>query len=136
MNLNNYADQEIDQILKDNGAFFAFGQQQFEEKRNPEIKYVQIGSGLIAPKDKADTILNEIAAAYEKAARKMVEKYGAEKIIEYQYFNHECQITYDISEARAALDIFVRLFPEQFNDDFIEQVFQKCFQKAVENDFF
>ena len=51
--LNDYTQDKINDVIKSNGGFFAFSNKQFEENKKDNIKYCQLYSGLIVPKNKA-----------------------------------------------------------------------------------
>ncbi len=118
------------------GAFFAFGQKQFDEKMKPGIKYASLGAGLICPSEKADELMKDLDAAWENGVAQDVAENGAEAIIEREYFNHECQLTSDTEDARNAIEAHRSAFPELFTEELIVKVFRNCFTKAVDNDWF
>lgn len=118
------------------GAFFAFGNKQFEEKAKPELTYTNMGSGLICPKENAKALMDELDSIYEAAVKQDVEENGAEKIIEREYFNHETQLTGDLTDMLGAISGHREQFPELFTDELIKTVSKKCFDLAVENDWF
>lgn len=68
-------DQKISAILSQNGAFWAFSDDQFNAQKKGNVRYISLGAGLICPKDNAkklsfelDQGLKEIKAQ-EKAER-------------------------------------------------------------------
>ena len=85
------------------GAFFAFGNKQFDEAKKPGVKYVSLGSGLLMRKDNHLEVLklfsehnrNEIKR--EKAAR------SKNSIILSELSNYECFYIGDITDAVDAL---------------------------------
>jgi hypothetical protein len=134
--LSNYMETAQSNAFKLYGAFFAFGNKQYEEKAIPEIKYVSMGYGLICPYIWADSLSRELDNIYTNAIILDVEENGAEKIIEREYFNHETQLTGDKSGLMGAISGHMEKFPDKFTHSLINQICKNCFQKAVENDWF
>ena len=54
--LNDYTQDAISKVIKDNGGFFAFSNKQFEENKQDGIKYVRLYGGLISPKNNVKNI--------------------------------------------------------------------------------
>ena len=134
--LNDYTDTLTTQLFADNGAFFAFGNKQFDEKKQEGVTYVSMASGMICPKENAIKVLTEFERIFNDAVRQQVADFGAEKIISHEYFNHETHITGDTDQVIAVLSTHKELFPEMFTDDAIIKVCRKCFADAVKNDWF
>lgn len=134
--LSEYMQDAQSALFEKTGSFFAFGQKQFEEKAKPGIKYVDLGAGLICPKETAKELTIGLDEIYVNAIKQDVEENGAEKIIRREYFNHETQISCDWSDAIANLTGHKKQFPDMFTDQEIERVFNKCFQEAIDNDLF
>lgn len=134
--LNDYTDTLTSKLFADNGAFFAFGNRQFDEKKQEGVTYVSLASGLICPKEKAKTVVTQFELIYNEAVRQQVAEFGAKEIIAHEYFNHETQITMDVTQVYDALETHIELFPELFTDEVINDVCVKCFKKAVDNDWF
>lgn len=134
--LNDYTDTLTSKLFAENGAFFAFGQKQFDEKKKAGVTYVDLGAGLLCPKINASRVVTQFEAIFNEAVKKQVEEFGAEKIIRYEYFNHETQITGDVDQVKNVLSTHKELFPELFSDEVVVAVCRKCFDEAVENDWF
>ncbi len=134
--INTYTDALTSKLFTDNGAFFAFSNKQFEEKKKEGVKYVALASGLVCPKENSQTVLQQFETIYNDAVRQQVAEFGAEKIISHEYFNHETQITGDNQQVIDVLETHRELFPELFTDAIIIQVCHKCFREAVANDWF
>ena len=134
--LNSYTDTLTSKLFDDNGAFFAFGKNQFDEKKKEGVNYVSVGSGLLCPKENAKKVLTEFERIFDDAVRQQVKEFGAEKIIRHEYFNHETQITGDTDQVIAVLGTHKELFPELFTDEIVLEVCRKCFADAVKNDWF
>lgn len=74
------------------GAFYAFSNQQFDDQKKEGIVYVNMGSGLIAPKEKAKEFYAELKEILNNYHKTRLEIEGKDKIIMDELFNHECQI--------------------------------------------
>ena len=136
LSLTKITEDKFSKLFKDNGAFFAFGQKQFEEKKQPGIDYVTLASGLICPKENALKVIEEFDKIHTEGVKEQVSLFGAERIIEYEYFNHETQISGDTDEVKGVLSSHIEIFPELFTEELMESVFRKCLQKAIDNDWF
>ncbi len=136
LSLNKITEDKISKLFNENGAFFAFGKVQFEEKKQPGVVYVTLASGLLCPKENASKVNEEIDKIYTEGLKEQVTKFGAERIIEHEYFNHETQITGDTDQVKDILSSYIEHFPELFTEELIESVFKACFQKAMQNDWF
>jgi hypothetical protein len=134
--LSDYTEQAQTLTFERHGAFFAFGQKQFNEKRREGVKYVNMGAGLLCPDENVAQLIEELDAVYKDAIRLDVSENGAEKIIEREYFNHETQLTGDKTAMLDSLVLHIEQFPELFTDEAIKLVSRKCHALAVENDWF
>ena len=85
----------ISKALKDNGAFFAFSKKQFDEQAIQGTKYTYCGSGMVAPKNKAKKLLEDLEQARLKGVKDRIAKHTLEEIIQYELANYECQYFFD-----------------------------------------
>lgn len=134
--LSDYIETKQTELFAKTGSFFAFGNKQFKEKSKEGVAYVDMGSGLICPKDTAEELHIGLEKIWEEAIREDVADNGAEAIIEREYFNHECQISLNTSIVETIIHGYRTLFPDDFGVDKVREVFTRCFNKAVENDWF
>jgi len=88
------------------GAFFAFSDKQLKEKRVKGIKYVSLFSGLIAPKDNAKRLLEELEAITDNYIKRDIKENGKTAIIERELANHEAGYTYSIDDTVTALESY------------------------------
>jgi hydroxymethylpyrimidine pyrophosphatase-like HAD family hydrolase len=124
------------ELFKNNGAFFAYSNKQFNEQKKEGIEYVNILGGLIGPKDKAKFILSEMERLYDESVIEHVKNETPEKIISYEYFNHETQLTGDINTIIDLFSEYTRLFPIEFSYENILKECDKCYKLAIKNDWF
>jgi hypothetical protein len=92
--------------------------------------------GLVCPKGNAKKLMTDFERIFDDAVRQQVKDYGATKIIRYEYFNYETQITGDNQQVIDGLATYKQLFPELFTNEIILAVCQKCFAEAIKNDLF
>jgi hypothetical protein len=88
------------------GAFCAFSKAQFDEAKDPALEltdYVSIGAGLIAPKNTAAQLVNDLDNIASKGRDIDIELHGTDAIILRELNNHECFYMYDITDCVNAL---------------------------------
>jgi len=86
---------EQTKILKNNGAFFAFNDQQFKEQKKQNTIYVNMGVGLICPKNNAKTLKKELDELNKKAIKKQMETQSIKEIVFKNCSNYELQYSYN-----------------------------------------
>lgn len=102
--LSSYTNDALTQLLNEAGAFFAFSQQQFEEKRKEGVQYSSLGAGLIAPRESVASVVDGIAKITKTGIEKDIEENGRRAIIKRELMNHECFYTGDITDCVEALE--------------------------------
>lgn len=102
------------------GAFFAFGQKQFDEKAVQGVKYVQTGSGMIVPKENVQTLMDESERIYNEAVAQDISENGIDAIISRELGNHECYYTGNIDDAVGTLTAY-GITREQVKAIFLEE---------------
>ena len=136
--LTSFIEKDISNLLKESGAFFAFGEKQFNEQKEQGVKYISDGTGLLVPKDTYKEFNAKYEAIVKTGSSRLIEKYGADAIIRYEYFNHEQQLGYfqnvEESDTYHALSSFIK-YPG-FDIENIQKVFKQCYQEAINNDYF
>lgn len=100
----------LDNIIKDHGAFWAFGQAQFEEQRQEGVKYKSIAQlgGLICPAEQVENLISAISKAsdaHNKEVKKLIEDEGKRReLIRYTLDNFESFYTHDLTDATNELE--------------------------------
>lgn len=102
--LNDYTQEETTKAFEKAGAFFAFSDKQFEEKKKEGIKYMSCGAGLICPELTAKQLMKDLDDVEKNGIKQDLEENGPEKIIARELRNHEAFYTGDISSTMDALD--------------------------------
>ena len=88
--LSDYMQEEQTKALDENGAFFAFGMDQFSTRRKEGVVYVSMGAGMICPKENAPKLHKALDTIYKNAITKDMEENGKRNIIRRELANHEC----------------------------------------------
>ena len=121
--INNFIDAKTTALYEEYGAFWAFGENQFNEKKKPDVRYVYMLGNLMVPKDGADEFREKLNSIYEQGEKDFLEHNTTEEIIKYDLWNHECYYLCDPSETIENL--------KQYNisKEEIEKVFWKEYKK-------
>ena len=125
--LTDYTDDLTSAELKKQGAFFAFGQRQFDEAKKEGVKYVRLFGGLICPKDNAEKLLENLDRINKQGIKKDLAENGKKNVIYRELANHEAQITYDITSTSAALSGY------GITDEEIQAEFREFLNICAEN---
>ena len=128
--LSDYTNVKQTKLWNDNGAFFAFGQQQLDEKKQEGVAYVSLGMGLIAPKENASKIIEGLESIHAEGIQQDISDNGIKAIIHRELANHEAQITNDISSTMEALEGY-GITRKQVNEEY-----QSFYQHCIDNDYF
>lgn len=56
--MKSLSEEAMTALLKENGAFFAFSDKQFNEQKKEGVQYVNVFAGLVCPKDRVDVVLH------------------------------------------------------------------------------
>jgi hypothetical protein len=88
--LSNYTETPISKALEEHGGFFAFSTEQFEREKKEGVTYVNMGSGLIAPKDNAKKLFEALDKAHREGIKQDIAENGKEAIIKRELYNYEC----------------------------------------------
>jgi len=114
---------EQHEIIKNNEAFFAFNDQQYKEQKKQNTIYVNMGVGLICPKNNAQTLKKELDDLNKKAIKKQMEKYSIKDIVFKNCFNYELQYSFngleelkEILEGYSIKETELSLYYNQFID--------------------
>lgn len=128
--LSHYMEERQTAAFNEAGAFFAFGQAQFDEKAVKGITYTDMGAGLICPKGKAAWLFEQLENIFKTSVEQDMAENGKKAIIHRELANHEAQITGDVEETVAALEGYPITVEE------IQAEYPEYYQKCVDNDWF
>lgn len=104
--MKDYTQEAITIATQKAGAFWAFGDKQFNEQRKPNVGYISMGAGLVCPKKNARQLAEDIRNAVKQGAKKDIEENGIPAIIERELANHEAYYTGDITDTVRALSSY------------------------------
>ena len=102
-NLTDYVNEAFSQALEKNGAFWAFGNKQFEEKRAQGVKYADMGAGLICPVENCRTLREEMKDITRRGVDMDMSEHSKDEIILRELINQEAFYTCDIEDTVEAL---------------------------------
>lgn len=109
--MNAYVNEKQTELFIELGVIFAFSEAQFEEQKQPGIKYCSVlGANEFVPEKNAKEFVEQLSIIHKKG-RELEEK-GIERIIEEQLANHECFFTGEIDDAVDALASYNVTFDE------------------------
>lgn len=128
--LSDYMQEKQTAAFDHHGGFFAFSNKQFDEQKKADVVYIQLGSGLIAPKSNAAALVKALEQIHSDAIKQDITENGIKAIIWRELANHECQITMDYSDAFYALEGY-GIAIEQ-----VKTEYTPYFQNCVKNDYF
>lgn len=128
--LSNYIEQKQTDLFNKTGAFFAFSQKQLDEKKQDNINYVSCGSGLIAPKENVNQLINGLETIHAEGIAEDIKENGKPAIIQRELGNHEAQITGDISDTVDSLDGYGITTAE------VRAGYSVFYQTCIDNDWF
>lgn len=127
--LTDYIDEAQTAIFKKHGAFFAFSDNQFSEKKVDGVNYMDLGSGLICPVENVNDLRRELSEALKQGVKEDVEENGIENIIERELGNHEAWYTGELDDTFEALSCYGELI----SSEMVESVYRNNMHKHLED---
>ena len=128
--LSDYMNDKQTEAFNKYGAFFAFSNSQYNEKKKEGVKYNSLGAGLIAPVGTGKALSNELERIYNEAIKQDVTDNGIKAIIHRELANHECQLTGDYSE------VIDKLKDYGITVEQIKTEYPPFLQYCIDNDYF
>jgi len=104
--LAEYTAGPIEDAMATAGAFFAFGTEQFDERKVEGVKYTQMGMGLICPEKTAAQLQLSLATIHVQGIKDDIADNGLRAIVIRELNNYECYYTGDATEAFPALELY------------------------------
>jgi len=96
--LTDYISEAQTAAFDEAGAFFAFGTEQFKKQQVEGVKYVNMGGGLICPKETYKTLSTSLETIAAAGMAQDLKENGKEGVIARELGNHEYGYTGDISD--------------------------------------
>lgn len=106
-------------LFKETGAFFAFSDKQFAEQRVKDVKYNNMGAGMICPADSAKRLLEGLNRIHINAIAEDIADNGVKAIIHRELGNHECAYLGSYDEVVKVLEPY-GITVEQIADEWSE----------------
>ena len=104
--LSEYTNEAVTKALDNAGAFFAFSNEQFDEAKKENVKYVSMGMGMICPKENARQLEEDLDNAIKAGIAQDITENGLEAIIKRELNNHEAYYTRDLTSTIEALSAY------------------------------
>ena len=101
--LTNYIEDAQTEAFNKAGAFFAFSNDQFNEKQVEGVKYVSVGAGLICPKPNVESLMKSLDETHKAGIAQDLAEDGKKTIIHRELGNHEYSATYSIYDTSLSL---------------------------------
>ena len=129
--LSHYIEAQQTELFNSTGAFFAFGDKQFDEAKQDGVKYVSLGAGMICPKSNVDTLTSGLSEISTAGIAADIAENGIKAIIHRELANHEAQITCDIEDTVGALFDYPGITRET-----VQAEWSEYWQNCIDNDCF
>jgi hypothetical protein len=101
--LTNYIEDSQTALFKEMGVFFAFSNQQFDEQKKENVKYISMGAGTICPQENVKEFIKKHSDIVKNGIAQDIKENGIEAIIKRELGNYECFYTGDITDCVDAL---------------------------------
>ncbi len=114
--LSDYMEKAQSNLFKKTNTFFAFSEKQFKEQYTEGTKYVDLGGGMITPKEHAKEVSQKLQSIYKEAMAQDLKENGIQAVIERELNNYETYYTNDLEPVTEAL----KDYPEITQKDIIK----------------
>ena len=123
-------DVKINDLLTENGAFFAFTEQQYNAEALPGVEYKRLYAGMLCPSDNVKTVMEGLDSLSDEKTHWELANNSIKTIIWDSLANYECQISGDYSDAIDALK------PYGITEDQLKTEWPAYYQNCIDNDYF
>jgi len=125
--LSDYMEAKQTELFNKTGTIFAFSQKQFEEGRKDNVKYVNLGQGMLTEKPFVKEVINGLDKIYKDSIKQDIKENGKDKIILRELQNHEAFYVGNIEDTVHKLEDY------PFTEDDISHIFSKNWAKYSDN---
>jgi len=94
--LSDYMQEKHTALFDKYGVFFAFSEKQVLEARKEGVQYVNVGAGMIVPKEHVKVVHDTLEQIYQDGIKQDIAENGIDAIIKRELNNYECHYTNDI----------------------------------------
>lgn len=126
--LQEYIEEKQTECLNKFGVIFAFSVEQFHEQKAPDTTYVNMGMGMLCPKEHVRQFIDEHHQIVTEGIAQDISDNGADAIIVRELHNHESFYTGDPTNAIEALSAY------GFTIEHINKIFREEQIKYYENE--
>ena len=102
--LSNYTEKPQSELFDRLGVFFAFSTQQFNKSKKENVKYCNMGQGMICPVGTGKEVMDELDKIQQQGIAQDIAENGRNCIISRELGNHECYYTGSISDCVDCLE--------------------------------
>ena len=124
--LSDYMKYKQSVLFSETGTFFAFSNKQYKEKAKKDVKYVNIGNGMITEEANVEKLINGLDLIYKEAIQEDLKENGKEAIILRELENHECFYVGNIEDAVRKLEDY------PITEDEIKNIYKKNYSRITE----
>ena len=121
--LSDYMEAKQTALFKKTGTIFAFSQKQFEEGRKDNVKYVNLGQGMLTEEPYIKDVINGLDKIYKDSIKQDIKENGKDKIILRELENHEAFYVGNIEDTIHKLEDY------PITEDDISHIYQKNWAK-------
>ena len=123
-------DVKINDLLTENGAFFAFTEQQYNDGALPCVEYKRLYAGMLCPSDNVKTVMVGLDNLSNEKTHWELANNTIKTIIWDSLANYECQISGNYSDAIDALKVY------GITETDIKTEWPSYYQNCIDNDYF
>ena len=115
--LNDYIEDAITEAMDKAGAFYCFGQEQFNKRKQKGVEYVSLGAGLVSPKETYEELLESMGNIIDEGRKQDLKENKRRGVVIRELDNHEAFYTGDIEQTVEALE------PYNISEKYIREVY-------------
>lgn len=102
--LSDYVNDAQTALFEETGTFFAFSNEQLKGRLKDGVNYVNMGIGMICPKDNVDKLVQGLDEIRKRGIAQDLAENGRKGVIRRELRNYECFHVGDISDAVGVLN--------------------------------
>ena len=123
-------DEKINDLLAENGAFFAFTEQQYNDEALPGVEYKRLYAGMICPSHNVKTVMFGLDSLSDEKIQYELSNNTVKAMVWDALANYECQITGNYGDAMEALKVY------GISETDIKAEWPGYYQNCIDNDYF
>jgi hypothetical protein len=107
--LSDYMEEKQTALFNRTGTIFAFSQKQFEEGRKDNVKYVNLGQGMLTEKPFVEEVINGLDKIRKDSIEQDLKENGIKGVIQRELENYEVYYTNDLDPVTEALKDYPKI---------------------------